>query len=341
MSPFPAIFRFGDVPTSLNKIKGQAGRSTCYESRIGFPFSRDSRSVPEREAISPPSLPAEIQANLASAALSQARAVSAGRLLHTVIVESEDLSRETIERLCRYEFGQHLQVDGFAQDGNEALRMISVLQPDLLIIDLQLAHYDGFAVIEHAREIRPGTKIIILTAASTPYTLYRIERLGVDAYIDKNDHATEGLRTALREVAGGRRYFGRKLLKEKQRRLADPVSFDKLLTDREREVLGLIGHGLSNEEIGALLVITAKTAETFRHRLLKKLGLAGTPKLIRFAIDQGFTQFALSAHTGKRVVRDFAPAATPPSTPHTAVERWSTTPFPSSPVSRPLSPAFR
>lgn len=213
--------------------------------------------------------------------------------LRIVIAETQDFSRDAVAQLCQNELGH--EIVGLARDGQEAIDLVGATQPDLLILDLYLLKHDGFEVTEVARCLCPKIKMVVFTAAREPYTLYRIERIGFNAYVDKNDRAADSLRTAIESIASGRRYFAPSLISEKKRRQADPLSFDKLLTDREKEVLGLVGQCLNNEEIGALLGIAPKTAETFRHRLLKKLDVAGTPKLIRFAIDHGFTQFLPTA----------------------------------------------
>lgn len=196
--------------------------------------------------------------------------------------------REVMKKVCTEEF-QH-EIVGVVGDGDAAVQMVARETPDLLLLDLDLPGRHGFAVAESVRQISRPTKIVAVTSSRASYTLYRIERFGFDGYIDKGASSLGALRDAIAAVGAGRRYYSPWFTTVKEARLRDPNAFDKILSNRELEVLALIGYSLNDEEIGGNLGICAKTVETFRHRILKKLGVRGTPKLIRYAIDKGFTQ---------------------------------------------------
>ena len=208
--------------------------------------------------------------------------------MRIVIAEDEQMFREVLKRICTEEFGHELA--GFAGDGEEAIRLVASVRPDLLLLDLDLPKLNGFAVAEAVRRVSRTTRIVAVTASRASYTLYRVERAAFDGYIDKGTSSLGALREAIAAVALGRRYHSPVFAAVKEARLRDPNAFDKVLSNRELEVLSLIGLSLNDEEIGGSLGICAKTVETFRHRILKKLGVRGTPKLIRFAIEKGFTQ---------------------------------------------------
>lgn len=208
--------------------------------------------------------------------------------MRIVIVEDHQMFREVIHKLCMTEFGH--TVAGVAGDGATAVRVILQEQPDLVLLDLQLPDMDGFTIIEAVRKILPDLKIIAITSARGEYTLFRVERAGIHGFVDKNANSLDSLREAIESVAAGRRYLAPSFVKSREERLANPGSFDKLLTERERFVLSLIGQSYSDSEIATRLKISAHTAATFRQRIMKKLKIHGTPKLIRFAIEQGFTQ---------------------------------------------------
>ena len=207
--------------------------------------------------------------------------------MRIVVAEDEQMFREVVCKVCSHELGH--DVVGQTGDGQEAVDLVASARPNLLLLDLNLPRLDGFAVADQARRLSRTTQIMAVTASRTNYTLFRIERSGFDGYIDKGADSLTSLRQALHAAENGRRYFSPTFATIKDERLRDPVAFDKLLTEREREILSLIGMSLADDEIGEHLGIAARTVETFRHRLLKKLKLGGTPKLIRFAIDQGFT----------------------------------------------------
>ena len=116
--------------------------------------------------------------------------------------------------------------------------------------------------------------------------------------MDKNANSLESLHEAIEKVAAGKRYLAPSYEKAKAKRIANPSSFDKVLTERERVVLALIGQSFSDDEIAGKLSISENTAATFRGRIMKKLNVHSTPKLIRFAIDQGFTQVSAPGDGG-------------------------------------------
>jgi DNA-binding NarL/FixJ family response regulator len=196
--------------------------------------------------------------------------------------------REIMRKVCVEEFGHN--VVGEAEDGSSALRVILSATPDLVLLDLSLPSLDGFGVIEVLRRAGSKARIIIITSAREPYTLYRLERAAVEGFVDKSSNSIETLRDAIAAVGSGRRYFSAAFVKARDTRLANPASFDKVLSDRERTALGLIGLSLTDREIGARLKIAPKTAGSFRSKIMLKLNVRGTPKLIRFAIENGFTR---------------------------------------------------
>lgn len=217
--------------------------------------------------------------------------------MRIVIAEDEQMFREVVHRVCT-EFGH--QVVEEAGDGAAALRAVAAHLPDLLLLDLDLPVLDGFAVAQTVRRISHGTMILAVTASRGSYTLFRVERDGFDGYIDKGSNSLTTLRRALEAVGAHQRYHSPTFVAGKAARLRDPQAFDKLLSDRELEVLSLIGLAQNDDEIGQSLGICARTAETFRHRILRKLGVSGTPKLIRLAIDLGFTQVRPASVSGGR-----------------------------------------
>ncbi|HET7537587.1 MAG TPA: response regulator transcription factor [Candidatus Didemnitutus sp.] len=207
--------------------------------------------------------------------------------MRIVLAEKERMFREMLRRAC-IERARH-EVVGEASDGEETVRIVSEQQPNLLLVDVDLPRLDGFGVAEVVRRVSRSTSIVALTASCASYTLFRIEHCQFEGYIDKGSNGIEALHHLLAEAENGRRYFAPVFHDVKAERVRDPRAFDKVLSDREQQVLGLIGRSLSDDEIGAQLGIAARTVETFRHRILQKLGVAGTPKLIHFALENGFT----------------------------------------------------
>ena len=208
--------------------------------------------------------------------------------MRIVIADSEELYLHSMRFVCATEFGH--EVIALAADGESAVREAIKLRPDVLLLELDLPKLDGFGIIQKVRPACPLTSIIAVTSCRGSFTILRVERAGFDGYLDKGSNSLSGLRHALAAAAQGRRYFSPAFHAIRDARIRDSSSFDKILSDRELQVLALIGHSLNDDEIGANLGISARTAETFRHRILKKMRVAGTPKLIRLATELGFTQ---------------------------------------------------
>lgn len=213
-----------------------------------------------------------------------------------VIVEDHQMFREVIHKMCVTDFGH--DVVGQAGNGVEAVRVILAEQPDLVLLDLHLPDMDGLMIIETVRKVLPGLKIIAISSARGDYTLFRVDRAEIDGYVDKNANSLDSLKEAIEMVEAGKRYISPAFEQAKAKRLANPNSFDKVLTERERMVLALIGQSMSDDEIGEKLNVKEATAATFRNRIMHKLNLHSTPKLIRYAIDQGFTQLSAPGDGG-------------------------------------------
>jgi DNA-binding NarL/FixJ family response regulator len=205
-----------------------------------------------------------------------------------VIVEDHLMFRDVIRKICITQFGH--TVVGETESGAQAVELIQELQPDVVILDLSLPDMDGFNVVDRVFATMPTLRILILSSHCDDYTLFRVEKSGVHGFIDKNSNTVETLQDALTAIAQGRIYFSAAFQAAKLARRMDPRSFTKVLTEWERAILSLIGQGLSDDEIGVRLNLSPRTVQTHRSNLLRKLSLKGTPKLIAFAIEHGFTQ---------------------------------------------------
>lgn len=207
--------------------------------------------------------------------------------MRIVLVEDHLMVLDALRKACERDFGH--EVVGEATRGDEALPLILRTRPDVVILDLSLPEMDGFAVAAGARKALPSLRILVLSAHCDDYTLFRVERSGVNGFVDKNGNPLAEIDRALQAIAQGKCYYSDFYHAAKLARRTDPRSFTKILSDRERVVLGLIGHGLTDDEIGQRLGITPRTAATHRSNILRKLNIAGSTKLIAFAHEHGFT----------------------------------------------------
>ncbi|RPJ84477.1 MAG: DNA-binding response regulator, partial [Acidobacteria bacterium] len=164
------------------------------------------------------------------------------------------------------------------------------LQPDVVVLDLAMLLLNG---IDAAREIlraRPETRVVLLTMYSEASYVLAALRAGVTAYVLKSNAASD-LVQAIAAARNGDNYLSAGVSRtvveaylSKAGADADPLSY------REREVLQLIAEGKNMKEIGGILGISARTAETHRARIMNKLGIRDVAGLVRYAIDRGLVQ---------------------------------------------------
>lgn len=207
-----------------------------------------------------------------------------------MIVEDHVLFREMMRTVCQRDFGYEVVAE--TGEGADALRLARDIEPDVVILDLQLPDADGLDVAEQVMQLRPRCRILIVSSRCDDYTFHRVERVGVHGFVDKNSNTPETLGAALKLVADGKCFYSRLFQDAKLARRRDPENFEAKLTEWERHILSHIGYALTDDEIGARLGISPKTVMTHRSRIMRKLGVGGTPKLIRYAIEHGFTQIS-------------------------------------------------
>jgi two-component system response regulator NreC len=205
-----------------------------------------------------------------------------------VLIEDQVMIRQLLMMACRRALPD-IKVFG-ASSGNEGMELCKREQPGLVLLDLVLPDRDGLDLVPEIRAAVAGAKILVLSSHADEFTLHRVQRAGVDGFVDKNEQAFEVLQEALASVLGGRAYFCSATQALRSRMKADPQSFSKLLSDREMELLGLFGRGLSNDEIGEKLELRPNTVRNHRQNIMTKLGLGSTPQLIHYALEKGFTR---------------------------------------------------
>ena len=195
--------------------------------------------------------------------------------------------REVLRKICEDEL--HHKVVGESGDGRKAVAIIEQLKPDMVLLDLHLPNLDGFGVIEEIKKIVPDVLILVLSSHCDDYTVYRAEKAGIQGFVDKNTNSITALKEAIGNVTRGKASFSEAFNRIKALRRADPQSFDKVLGNRERTVLSLVGQSLRDNEIAEKLNISEQTVATHRLNIIRKLGLSNTAELVRYARDHGFT----------------------------------------------------
>jgi two-component system nitrate/nitrite response regulator NarL len=180
-----------------------------------------------------------------------------------------------------------LTVVGQAADGREALKKARQLQPDLVVVDINLPKLSGLALIKALRAEIPHAKTIIFSMHSPEQFAQAIVESGVHGYVCKRD-AASSLIKALETVAQGGRFFNAGFARSfRGQPTLQKTPQQRSMTPREREVLVGVAEGLSNKEIAARLGLGVRTIETHRDRLGRKLNLRSAASLTRFALTQG------------------------------------------------------
>ncbi|HYM35831.1 MAG TPA: response regulator transcription factor [Steroidobacteraceae bacterium] len=207
--------------------------------------------------------------------------------IRIVLADDHLLVRQGLRLLLEKE---QLSMVGEASDGDEALRLIQELLPDIAVLDLEMPRLDGLGVLREASKISPKTRSIILTRhMEEPYAVEAL-RAGARGYVLKTQAGLD-LVAAVQHVHRGEVYLSPKISKAVvDAYLSKNDMPNKTLTSRERQVLQLVGEGNSTKEIASLLGISVKTADTHRTKLMDKLDIHQVAGLVRYAIRSGLIE---------------------------------------------------
>jgi len=187
------------------------------------------------------------------------------------------------------------EVVGEAATGREAVELAQRLKPDVVLMDISMPELSGLdATLALATDDGPPRIIVLSMHASSEY-VFEAFRAGARGYLVKESAGREVVE-AIREVCRGRRYVSPRIaggvIEDYVRARADAGAKSPLerLSARERQVLQLVVEGRSSAEIGRLINLSPKTVETYRSRLMRKLGVENLAHLVRFAIEHSLTK---------------------------------------------------
>jgi len=183
-----------------------------------------------------------------------------------------------------------MRVVGEASTGEEALERAKSLKPDVVVMDLSMPGMGGLEATRQIAELQQA-RVLVLTMHSEEEYLLPVLEAGGSGYVKKTS-ADEDLTNAIRTVARDEVFLypnAAKLLLQGFRVRGEDDQPDPLekLTERERDVLGMTAEGFSSSEIGEKLFISPKTVDTYRSRIMEKLGLHHRSELVRFALNTG------------------------------------------------------
>jgi DNA-binding NarL/FixJ family response regulator len=215
--------------------------------------------------------------------------------IRVLLADDHDILREGLKALLSMQ-GEMLIV-GEAYTGREAVELAGRLKPDVVLLDVSMPELDGLEACRRIRAHSPQVQVLILTMHEREDYLRQALEAGAAGYLVKRTAATE-LRLAVRAVAHGDTFLSPSMARTLVRTYlslredgaaaevsaADPY---ESLSSREREVLKLVAEGCTSQDIADQLVLSVKTVQAHRARLMEKLGLRDVTHLVRYAVRRG------------------------------------------------------
>ncbi len=215
-----------------------------------------------------------------------------------LVVDDHPIVREGLAQMINRE--SDLAVCGDAAGMQEALHLIETLRPDILIVDVSLDGPDGLDLLKHIRTQDPGLPVLILSMHDESIYAERALRAGANGYIMKQE-ATDNVLDALRRILNHEVYVSARIANKMLQQFVGATGSDKTrssvddLSDRELEVLRLIGAGKGTRQIAEELHLSVKTVETYQAHLKGKLALRNSRELVQYATR--WTMGTLAAET--------------------------------------------
>ena len=209
-------------------------------------------------------------------------------LLRVVIADDHRLVRAG---LCRLLLGSSsIEIVAEAGDGHEVIRKIRRHRPEMVIMDISMPNLNGLDALIRIKEQFPKTKVLVVSMHSDEDYIVRALRAGASGYVLKDAAAVE-LELAIRSIAAGQTFLGpsipRNVVGSYLKGLTNGQNSLDQLTDRQREILQLMVEGKTTKEIAFDLGLSAKTIESHRERVMKRLNIRDIAGLVRYAIRAG------------------------------------------------------
>jgi len=202
------------------------------------------------------------------------------------IVDDHPLLRRGLSELINRE--SDMTFCGEAEDSPSALKAISTIKPDLVIVDISLKGYNGIELIKNLKAIDPKVQILVLSMHDESIYALRVLKAGAKAYVMKQE-VTDKVTEAIRRIRMGKVFVSERVASRMLDHVAvgdDPAQDSPVdvLSDRELEIVNMIGNGLPTREIAARLHISIKTVESHRARIKEKLDITNAIQLVQFCV---------------------------------------------------------
>jgi DNA-binding NarL/FixJ family response regulator len=201
------------------------------------------------------------------------------------IIEDHPMMREILRKVCAQL--SWISIVAEASSGEEAVRAVLLYKPNILLLDVGLPDFDGLEVIRRIRLSGANPRTLIFSNYCSPYLVFRLGHLGIQGFVDKETCTTSTLEQALEALRSNRTFFSPTYLQVQSNLRTDPLSFDKILTDKQILVTCLVPDHCTDSTIANRLKITERTAETHRSAVMSKLGVHTRSDVEHYARLQG------------------------------------------------------
>lgn len=212
--------------------------------------------------------------------------------ISVLVAEDHTIVRQGLRSILEKEFS--IDVSGEAKDGKDVVEKVGRLNPDIVLMDINMPLLNGIDATRQIKKEFPGVKIIMLSMHSSEEYIFQSFKAGASGYLVKQTADTE-LISAIQMVHQGNYFLNSSISRtlvqdylQKNDLVKSQDSLEKL-TDREREILQLIAEGCSNRKIAEHLYISVKTVETHKANLMEKLDIHNIAELTKYALRKGIT----------------------------------------------------
>lgn len=208
--------------------------------------------------------------------------------IRVLICDDQDVVREGLRAILKS--CKEIEVVGLAGDGDEALQMIPSANPNVVLMDLKMPVMNGIQATHHIRTQYPEVRVLVLTTYDADQWVFDAIRSGAAGYLLK-DTPRDGLIAAIKGTAEGKTHVdpnvAGKLFRQVSKTPAEDTTITASLSEREREVLSLLAHGLSNADIAARLYLSEGTVRNYVSAIFVKLGVSDRTQAAVLALRYG------------------------------------------------------
>ena len=207
-------------------------------------------------------------------------------MIKILIVDDHAILREGLIRIIQFE--SDMEVAGSVKNASEAINVLSGHPVDVVILDINMPGRSGLDIIKDIKQLQPNAAVLMLSMYSEERFAIRALKAGASGYLTK-DMATEELISAVRIIHSGRKYITPSLAENMANNLQEKTEKNPhdSLSDREFEVMCMIGEGKSINEIAEILSLSSRTVSTYRTRILQKMNLLNNARIMQYVITRG------------------------------------------------------